>query len=131
MSDLPLDGEIDQLPADVAARVAELARRASRAEGPVMTALNAFGGRIESWIAHLPKPARSVLDDGSARLLTQLYLGAAGAQKVLPDAGRFGHRLAAALSGAAELRLSASTGTVSCDSLNSAPTSSRPSGPTT
>lgn len=101
MSDLPLDGEIDQLPADVTARVAELARRASHAEGPVMTALNAFGGRIESWIAHLPKPARSVLDEGSVKILTQLYRGAAGAQKVLPDAGRFGHRLAAALSGAA------------------------------
>jgi len=99
MPDLP--GDIDLLPPDVAAAVQDLARRARGANGPIMAAMNAVGGRIEAWVARLPKPARDMLDHGAARLLTSLYHGAAGAQKALPDGGAWGHRLAAAASGAA------------------------------
>lgn len=96
-----LNGEIDLLPPDVASAVANLARQARQANGPVMKALNSVGGRVEAWVTKLPKPARDMLDSGAERLLTTLYHGAAGAQKALPDAGAWGHKFAAAASGAA------------------------------
>lgn len=101
MANVPLDGEIDRLPTEVAARVNELARLAGRTQGPVISALNGFGGKIEAWARHLPQPARAAMDRLAGDLLTKLYSGAGTAQKALPDAGRFGHRLAAAVSGAA------------------------------
>ena len=93
--------DIDRLPDAVAASVATLARRARKANGPLMQALNSFGGRVETWAARLPKPARQALDGGAEKLLMTLYHGAAGAQKALPDMGPWGHRFAAAASGAA------------------------------
>lgn len=92
--------DIDRLPAAVTATVAALARRAQKANGPMMQALNSFGGRVETWAARLPKPARDTLDSGAEKLLVTLYHGAAGAQKALPDIGTWGHRFAAAASGA-------------------------------
>jgi hypothetical protein len=95
-----LTGEIDLLPEDLAREVAALASRARAANGPVMRALNTLGGRIEAWVDKLPPQARQMLDDGAVRLLTRLFQGAATAQKALPDAGAWGHRFAAAASGA-------------------------------
>jgi hypothetical protein len=93
--------EVEMLPADLAREVAGLAARARAANGPVMKALNALGGRIEAWVDKLPPPARATLDQGAVRLLTTLFQGATTAHKALPDAGAWGHRLAAMASGAA------------------------------
>ena len=101
MADPKLTGEIDLLPPEVARAVADLAAQARAANGPVMKALNAVGGRVEAWVERLPKPAREMLDNGAERLLTTLYQGATGARGALPDAGAWGHRFAAAASGAA------------------------------
>ncbi|MGB5869068.1 MAG: EcsC family protein [Albidovulum sp.] len=100
MSDPDPSGEIDLLPEDLAREVAGLAHRARAANGPVMKALNAMGGRVEAWAAKLPAPAREVLDKGAARILASLFDGAANTQKIMPDAGAWGHRFAAAASGA-------------------------------
>ena len=101
MSDHKSTVDIDRLPKAATASVAALALRAQKANGPLMQALNSFGGRVESWAARLPKPARDTLDGGAEKLLVTLYHGAAGAQKALPDMGAWGHRFAAAASGAA------------------------------
>lgn len=100
MRDPDLIHDVETLPADAAAAIAALARRAEGANGPLMKTLNGLGGRVESWVVKLPKSARVALDGGAERLLVSLYHGAAGAQRVLPDAGPWGHRFAAAASGA-------------------------------
>ncbi|MBS0574370.1 MAG: EcsC family protein [Proteobacteria bacterium] len=89
------------LPPEAVARIADLAARARRANGPLMRAINGLGGQAEAWAARLPAPARRAADAGAEELLMRLYRGAAGAGKVLPAAGRHGHRIAAAVSGAA------------------------------
>lgn len=93
-------GQIDELPPEARAEVAALAVRARRAQGPVMAAMNAVGGKLEGWAARLPSGARAVLDSGAERLLLTLYQGAAGARKHAPEAGDWGHKWAATLSGA-------------------------------
>lgn len=93
--------EIELLPDDLARQVADLARRARRANGPVMNGLMALGGRAERWFAGLPAPARGAVDGMARGLLEKLYAGAGQARGSLPDFGDHGHRLAAAVSGAA------------------------------
>ncbi len=97
-----IEGEIvDGLPGPVAQDVAALARRASRVNGPVIRLLNGLGGKAEAWMRQLPAPARSALDQGAERMLTTLYHGAGGAARLMPDAGPWGHRIAALAGGAA------------------------------
>lgn len=95
MSDLP------ELPPEVAAEVARLAERERRANGPVMRAVNAFGGQIEGWVAKLPASARRVIDDSAEKMLLNLYSGAATAARLLPETSTRAHKFAAAMSGAA------------------------------
>jgi hypothetical protein len=52
-------------------------------------------------MAGLPEPARGAVDQAARLLLTQLYQGAGRVRGALPDAGRWGHGVAAAASGAA------------------------------
>ena len=89
------------LPPEALAVVRELAGRERRANGPMMRAINGFGGQVEGWATRLPAPARRMIDEGAERLLMNLYEGAAGVQKRLPAGGRNAHKIAAALSGAA------------------------------
>lgn len=89
------------LPPGALERVRDLVICERRANGPMMRAINGFGGQLEGWAARLPAPARRAVDDNTERLLMNLYLGAAGAQKRMPAGGRHGHKIAAALSGAA------------------------------
>ncbi|WP_284162536.1 EcsC family protein [Frigidibacter sp. SD6-1] len=93
--------EIDLLPEEMAREVTALARRAAKVNGPMMRALNALGGKAEAWFAGLPAPARTAFDAGSRQILTGLYTGAGQARERLPDAGAWGHKIAAAASGAA------------------------------
>ena len=93
--------EVELPPEEMERAVAELAERARRASGPAFRALNALGAKAEVWAAGLPEPARAAIDQAARGLLTQLYKGAGRARGSLPDAGRWGHRLAAAASGAA------------------------------
>jgi hypothetical protein len=95
------DGEIDQMPEALAREVADLARRARQSDGPVIRTLLGFGGKAETWFNGLPAPARAALDGFGRTLLLRLYHGAGVARAPLPDAGRWGHRIAASLSGAA------------------------------
>lgn len=92
---------IERLPDDLTRAVADLARRARKVNGPVMRGLLALGGRAEQWFAALPAPARAAVDGMARALLERLYQGAGQARGALPDTGAFGHRFAAAASGAA------------------------------
>ncbi len=93
--------EVEEVPEAFANEVRDLARRARRVNGPMIRALNGLGGKAEAWMAGLPAPTKAALDATARKMLTQLYLGAGQAREALPDAGRWGHRLAAAVSGAA------------------------------
>ncbi|MCX8509654.1 MAG: EcsC family protein [Rhodobacteraceae bacterium] len=93
--------EIDLLPEAVARQVADLARRAQRLNGPLMNGLMAIGGKAEAWAAALPVPVRGTMDGMARGLLERLYTGAGQVRGHLPEAGDWGHRLAASFSGAA------------------------------
>lgn len=95
------EGELDMIPDAVQRQVADLARRARKVNGPMMRALNSFGGKAEAWMAALPLPARQAFDNFARQTLVGLYHGAGQAKKSLPDLGSGGHKWAAALSGAA------------------------------
>lgn len=99
--DEAISGEIERLPDEVASKVAALAVRARGVNGPLMRVLNGLGGKAESYLSHLPTPARRAFDDMARNLLVQLYHGADQAGRALPDIGDKGHKFAAALSGAA------------------------------
>lgn len=90
------------LPPEVEAEIAALVARAARAHGPVMRALNAVGGSLESRAAMLPQPLRRMLDSGMAGLLEGAYrtAGAFGAVPQMPPAGDWTHRVAAVTGGA-------------------------------
>ncbi|OYX44510.1 MAG: hypothetical protein B7Z02_05270 [Rhodobacterales bacterium 32-67-9] len=98
----PDDRPEDALPAEVQAEIATLARRLARANGPVMKVMNRVGGGIETRIATLPVAVRRVLDTGTAELLERAYrtAGIVGAHPGMPDAGAWGHWVAAATGGA-------------------------------
>ena len=99
---LPGAGADAGLPPEVQAEVAALARRLARANGPVMRVMNHVGGRIESRLAALPVGVRRVIDTGTGELLERAYrtAGIVGAHPRAPDAGAWGHRVAAATGGA-------------------------------
>lgn len=112
ISNLPVPGPTDPLvpsggpggvlPPDAQAEIAALARRLARANGPVMRAMNSVGGRIETRLAALPLGVRRVLDSGMGELLERAYrtAGVIGAHPRAPDAGAWGHHVAAATGGA-------------------------------
>jgi len=93
--------DVELLPDDLQRAVADLARRARKVNGPVMSGLIGLGGQAERWMGGLPKPVRTAVDGMARGLLERLYLGAGQARLVLPDTGGHGHRLAAMASGAA------------------------------
>lgn len=93
--------DMELLPEALQREVADLARRARKVNGPVMTGLLGLGGQAERWMGGLPKPVRTAVDGMARGLLERLYQGAGQARLALPDTGSHGHRLAAMASGAA------------------------------
>ncbi len=96
------EGSAAGMPPEARAEIAALARRLSRANGPVMRAMNAVGGRLETRIAALPVRVRKVLDSGTAELLEGAYraAGLIGSHPRVPASGAWGHRVAVATGGA-------------------------------
>ncbi len=84
--------------------IAELARRARKANGPLMTLLQKLGGTLEGQLGLLPGPARKQME--ALTLVTlERALGVAASVAVVgrhaPDLGGAAAPLAAAISGAA------------------------------
>lgn len=90
------------LPAAAETEIAALVNRAAKAHGPVIKALNAVGGSLESRGGALPDRVRGVLDAGISGLLEAAYrtAGAVGSMPKLPPARDWTHRAAAAAGGA-------------------------------
>jgi EcsC protein family len=82
---------------DLAAEVAELARRYKRANGPVIRLVNRLGGSLESQLSALPEGLRSQIERMTAQALQTAYGIAARA----PDLGQRGPLAAVIASGAA------------------------------
>lgn len=80
--------------------IADLARRFRRANGPIMSLVNRFGGKLEAQMQLLPKSLREQLEAlvGSA-LSASMAVAAQGER--LPDPGRHGTMAAAIATGAA------------------------------
>lgn len=91
-----------ELPATAEVEIAGLVTRASRANGPVIRALNSVGGSLESKAGALPAGMRRALDAGMTGLLEGAYrtAGAVGSMRQVPEAGDWTHRVAAAAGGA-------------------------------
>jgi hypothetical protein len=82
---------------DLAAQVAELARRYKRANGPVIRLVNRLGGSLESQLSALPEGLRTQIERVTAQALQTAYGIAARA----PDLGQRGPLAAVIASGAA------------------------------
>ena len=95
-------GRREELPADALIEIAALARRAKRANGPLMRAFNRLGGGVESQMSALPAKVRETLEHGTEGLLRGAYsaAGAVGSLKAVPETGDWAHRMAVATGGA-------------------------------
>ncbi len=83
--------------------IGALVRRARSAGGPLMKAITFAGGKAETWLQVLPPGVKTALEGATADALEYAY-GAASAvrgMRAAPDMGRWGHRVAVALSGGA------------------------------
>ena len=94
-----------QLPAHPSApfpefEIAELAKRARKAGGPLVTLLQKLGNRIEGQLRLLPEPARRQIDAITIASLERA-LGVASLGRHAPDLGPSAAPIAAAISGAA------------------------------
>lgn len=91
------------LSAQTEAQIAALAKRAQKAGGPLMKAVNLAGGRAEGLMEKLPQGVRDRIEDVTGSALEQCYKAASGVRGsgVLPDAGKHGHKIAVAVSGGA------------------------------
>ena len=91
-----------ELPAEALIEIAAIARRAKRADGPLIRALNRLGGGVETQMAALPAKLRSALEGGTEGLLSRTYAaaGVVGSLKVVPQTGDWAHRVAVATGGA-------------------------------
>lgn len=96
------DADNGPLPAEALIEIAALARRAKRANGPLIRAFNRLGGGVETQLTALPPKVRSLLDGGTEGLLSSAYraAGAVGALKAVPETGDWAHRLAVVTGGA-------------------------------
>lgn len=82
------------------AQIAALARRAERAGGPLMKAISFAGNRAEGLLERIPAPLRARIEEATAFALRRCYGAASIARGTrLPSAGRFGHQMAAVMSG--------------------------------
>lgn len=101
-SDFEAGGAGEALPAEAQIEIAALARRAKRANGPLIRAFNRLGGGIENRITALPPNVRALVDGGTEGLLSSTYraAGAVGALRVVPATGDWAHQIAVATGGA-------------------------------
>lgn len=85
------------------AEIAELARRARAAGGGPMKLIAFAGSKAENVLETLPDAAKDTIESATVWALEAAYRGAAlaGSAPYVPDAGRFGHRLASVMTGAA------------------------------
>lgn len=92
----------DALPDSALVDIAALARRAQRANGPLIRAFNRIGGGVETQMAALPPKLREALETGTEGLLRGAYTaaGTVGAFKAMPATGDWAHRMAVATGGA-------------------------------
>jgi len=80
--------------------IAELARRARKANGPMMSILQKLGGKVEAQMGLLPAPLRKQVEALTLATLERA-LGLAALGRHAPDMGETAAPIAAALSGAA------------------------------
>jgi len=84
----------------LASDIADLARKYRRANGPIMTIVNRFGGKLEAQARLLPDALRRQLEAVVVKAL-QASMSVAAQSERLPDPGRKGTMAAAIASGAA------------------------------
>lgn len=98
----PRTGVGGDLPDAALVEIAALARRAKRANGPLIRAFNRLGGGVETQMAALPAKLRDTLESGTESLLRGAYAaaGTVGALKAMPETGDWAHRVAVATGGA-------------------------------
>lgn len=97
METLPETGS-NRLPQD---EIAALAARYRRANGSVMQAVNALGGRVENRFEALPDSVKDRIEETLTAALGQAYRLAGSSHRALPDLNRRGHLAASVLTGAA------------------------------
>lgn len=88
------------LPAPALAEIRALALRWKKANGPVMTLLTRFGGRIEHQLPALPKAMTQRIEEITARALESSYSLARQGRR-LPGSGDYGTTAAALTAGLA------------------------------
>lgn len=92
-----MDRDLTKPTSDLAAEVAELARRYRRANGPVIRLVNRLGGAFEAQLSALPESVRSQIERVTAQALEASY----GVAARTPDLGPRGPIAAVIASGAA------------------------------
>ncbi|WP_149589114.1 EcsC family protein [Tabrizicola flagellatus] len=92
-----MDRDLTEPTSDLAAEVAELARRYRRANGPVIRLVNRLGGAFEAQLSALPESVRSQIERVTAQALEASY----GVAARTPDLGPRGPMAAVIASGAA------------------------------
>ncbi|MFE3837665.1 EcsC family protein [Pseudogemmobacter sonorensis] len=83
------------------AEIAALARRWKRVNGPVISTLNRFGGKLEAQIAVLPDALRRRIESATEQALSAAYGAARRGARHLPAQDRKGTLAAAMAAGAA------------------------------
>ncbi|MFN6951384.1 MAG: EcsC family protein, partial [Albidovulum sp.] len=95
----------DDLPITAAAaqEIRALAARAAAARGVLMKVIGYAGSQVENRLEALPDAAKVAIESATSRALELAYQSAeaVGRDGQVPDIGRRGHALAAALTGAA------------------------------
>jgi hypothetical protein len=92
-----MDRDLTEPTSELAAEVAELARRYRRANGPVIRLVNRLGGAFEAQLSALPESVRSQIERVTAQALEASY----GVAARTPDLGPRGPIAAVIASGAA------------------------------
>lgn len=87
-------------PADPAVEIAALAQRFHRANGPVISLVNAFGGSLERYLTAVPAPLRDRVEGATTRAL-ELAFGVAAQGDRVPGLRRGGSVAAVMATGAA------------------------------
>ena len=92
-----MDQNLPAVPSDLSVQVAELARRYSRANGPVIRMVNRLGNTLEGQLSALPDSLRGQIERLTAQALETSY----GLASKAPDLGQRAPMVAAMAAGAA------------------------------
>jgi len=97
MSHIPV---LAPLSTETEAEISALARRAEKAGGPLMKVISLAGNRAEGLMERIPVPVRSRIEEATAYALGRCYsLASVARGSRLPSAGKYGHSVAAVMSG--------------------------------